>query len=42
MTEITSKYADYETLREQAVAMRREGLSLARYVIGSMSTTTRS
>ncbi|MET7788824.1 hypothetical protein ABZS93_19775 [Streptomyces sp900116325] len=28
MTEITSKYADFEGLREQAVAMRREGLSL--------------
>lgn len=28
MTEITSKYADFESLREQAVALRREGLSL--------------
>ncbi|MEU8677083.1 hypothetical protein [Streptomyces sp. NPDC048560] len=28
MTEITSKYADFEGLREQAVALRREGLSL--------------
>ncbi|MBC9716775.1 hypothetical protein H9Y04_30000 [Streptomyces sp. TRM66268-LWL] len=27
MTEITSKYADFEGLREQAVALRREGLS---------------
>ncbi|GGV52701.1 hypothetical protein GCM10010277_49600 [Streptomyces longisporoflavus] len=27
MTEITSKYADFEELREQAVALRREGLS---------------
>ncbi|MET9474736.1 hypothetical protein [Streptomyces sp. NBC_00562] len=28
MTEITSKYADFEDLRKQAVALRREGLSL--------------
>ncbi|MGW1407372.1 hypothetical protein [Streptomyces sp. NPDC002403] len=28
MTEITSRYADFEDLREQAVALRREGLSL--------------
>ncbi|MFF8611626.1 hypothetical protein [Streptomyces sp. NPDC015350] len=28
MTEITSKYADFEGLREQAPALRREGLSL--------------
>ncbi|MFF4078965.1 hypothetical protein ACFYZN_06130 [Streptomyces sp. NPDC001777] len=28
MTEITSKYADFEGLREQAIALRREGLSL--------------
>ncbi|MEE1768797.1 hypothetical protein PUR34_11655 [Streptomyces sp. JV185] len=28
MTEITSRYADFEGLREQAVALRREGLSL--------------
>ncbi|MFJ8852157.1 hypothetical protein [Streptomyces sp. NPDC102437] len=28
MTEITSKYANFEDLREQAVALRREGLSL--------------
>ncbi|MER5496935.1 hypothetical protein ACFYXP_04605 [Streptomyces sp. NPDC002466] len=28
MTEITSKYADFEGLREQALALRREGLSL--------------
>ncbi|MDF6042918.1 hypothetical protein LRD69_12265 [Streptomyces sp. JH14] len=28
MTDITSKYADFEGLREQAVALRREGLSL--------------
>ncbi|MGW9119980.1 hypothetical protein ACWGRV_25715 [Streptomyces sp. NPDC055663] len=28
MTEITSKYANFEALREQAVALRREGLSL--------------
>ncbi|MGW1183897.1 hypothetical protein ACWD7Y_12820 [Streptomyces drozdowiczii] len=27
MTEITSKYADFEGLRERAVALRREGLS---------------
>nr|WTB31746.1 hypothetical protein OG781_21660 [Streptomyces sp. NBC_00830] len=27
MTEITSKYADFEGLRKQAVALRREGLS---------------
>ncbi|WP_330312341.1 hypothetical protein OHS17_13330 [Streptomyces sp. NBC_00523] len=27
MTEITSKYADFEDLREHAVALRREGLS---------------
>ncbi|MGW2472766.1 hypothetical protein [Streptomyces sp. NPDC001665] len=27
MTEITSKYADFESLRERAVALRREGLS---------------
>lgn len=27
MTEITSKYADFEALREQAIALRREGLS---------------
>ncbi|MFJ5722180.1 hypothetical protein [Streptomyces sp. NPDC093149] len=27
MTEITSKYSDFEGLREQAVALRREGLS---------------
>ncbi|MFE3941308.1 hypothetical protein ACFXPV_05420 [Streptomyces sp. NPDC059118] len=27
MTEITSKYANFEDLREQAVALRREGLS---------------
>ncbi|WP_406381976.1 hypothetical protein [Streptomyces sp. NBC_01618] len=27
MTEITSKYADFEDLREQAIALRREGLS---------------
>ncbi|MFE6665875.1 hypothetical protein ACFVFH_20240 [Streptomyces sp. NPDC057697] len=28
MTEITSKYANFEELREQAVTLRREGLSL--------------
>ncbi|MGW7270204.1 hypothetical protein ACWGH5_06775 [Streptomyces sp. NPDC054864] len=28
MTEITGKYADFEGLRERAVALRREGLSL--------------
>ncbi|MEU6873881.1 MULTISPECIES: hypothetical protein [unclassified Streptomyces] len=28
MTEITSKYANFEDLREQAIALRREGLSL--------------
>ncbi|MFF1646345.1 hypothetical protein [Streptomyces sp. NPDC058240] len=28
MTEITSKYANFEDLREQVVALRREGLSL--------------
>lgn len=28
MTEITSKYADFEGLRERAVALRREGLSV--------------
>ncbi|MFJ4914425.1 MULTISPECIES: hypothetical protein [unclassified Streptomyces] len=28
MTEITSKYADFEGLRKQAVALRREGLSV--------------
>ncbi|MER5255179.1 MULTISPECIES: hypothetical protein [unclassified Streptomyces] len=28
MTEITSKYADFEGLRERAIALRREGLSL--------------
>ncbi|MFD3491055.1 hypothetical protein ACFWWB_10830 [Streptomyces sp. NPDC058690] len=28
MTEITSKYADFEGLRKQAVTLRREGLSL--------------
>ncbi|UZI30750.1 hypothetical protein [Streptomyces sp. VB1] len=28
MTETTSKYADFEGLREQAVALRREGLSV--------------
>lgn len=28
MTEITSKYTDFEGLREQAIALRREGLSL--------------
>ncbi|MER7107874.1 hypothetical protein [Streptomyces sp. NPDC000229] len=28
MTTATGKYADFETLREQAVALRREGLSL--------------
>ncbi|MET7858352.1 hypothetical protein ABZS81_14240 [Streptomyces sp. NPDC005318] len=27
MTDITSKYADFEGLREQAIALRREGLS---------------
>lgn len=27
MTEITSKYADFEDLREQAVTLRRKGLS---------------
>ncbi|MFE4798464.1 hypothetical protein ACFRFL_26135 [Streptomyces sp. NPDC056708] len=27
MTEITNKYADFEGLREQAIALRREGLS---------------
>ncbi|MEV8319529.1 hypothetical protein AB0Q95_35770 [Streptomyces sp. NPDC059900] len=27
MTEITDKYADFEALREQAIALRREGLS---------------
>ncbi|OKJ28096.1 hypothetical protein AMK22_28690 [Streptomyces sp. CB01580] len=27
MTEITSKYADFEGLRAQAVALRRQGLS---------------
>ncbi|MGZ2358391.1 hypothetical protein LRE75_17090 [Streptomyces sp. 372A] len=30
MTEITSKYADFEGLRERAVALRREGLSRRR------------
>ncbi|WLQ34283.1 hypothetical protein P8A18_12905 [Streptomyces castrisilvae] len=30
MTEITSKYADFEGLREQAVALRRDGLSRRR------------
>ncbi|MET9378375.1 hypothetical protein ABZX98_30300 [Streptomyces sp. NPDC002992] len=28
MTSATSKYADFESLREQAIALRREGLSL--------------
>ncbi|MFE7615925.1 hypothetical protein [Streptomyces sp. NPDC057496] len=28
MTEITSRYADFEGLREQAIALRREGLGL--------------
>ncbi|MFE7463418.1 hypothetical protein ACFU6R_04850 [Streptomyces sp. NPDC057499] len=28
MTKITSRYADFENLREQAIALRREGLSL--------------
>ncbi|MGW2084076.1 hypothetical protein [Streptomyces sp. NPDC001880] len=28
MTEITSKYANFEDLREQAITLRREGLSL--------------
>ncbi|MFC8124536.1 hypothetical protein [Streptomyces sp. NPDC057302] len=28
MTEITGKYADFEDLRERAIALRREGLSL--------------
>ncbi|MCX4731609.1 hypothetical protein [Streptomyces sp. NBC_01363] len=28
MTEITSKYADFEDLREQAIALRRECLGL--------------
>lgn len=28
MTSTTSKYADFENLREQAIALRREGLSL--------------
>lgn len=30
MTEITGKYADFEALRERAIALRREGLSLRR------------